>query len=498
MANLETHDIQGIVLSGYFHLKHSNYLFLHMDDPAAAKVWLSRIIPDITSAKYPVGPDGRAVDPPWALNIAFTASGIEALGYAVDTFSQEFREGIVGPDGNRSQRLGDTHLSDPKNWEVGSPETPPGDVVHLCLMVQTKKYGPVDVIEHADEDLVAKCAEQRALLAQYGLREVARAEHGYLPGDGVEHFGFADAISEPDIVGSPKRVQDEQSCVQPGEFILGYKNEYQKLPATPTVAPTRDTHDNLQPEPHAPANPQEPRPKDLGRNGTYMVFRKLHQDVAAWRRYFSENFPPEQMDLMEAKFIGRWHSGAPLALYPDKDPFADDKEGKGRVNNFCYAQNDQAGLGCPIGAHIRRVNPRDSLESDPGESIKSVNRHRILRRGAIYGEKLPPGTIEDDGAGRGVLFLGINSDLKRQFEFIQQTWINRPKFNGLYDESDPVLGNHGDGNDLNNFTIQAESVRRRLAGLPQFVWIRGGAYFFVPSIAALCFFADIKNPRPRG
>src|SRR4028119_1572773 len=139
--NLETHDIQGIVLSGYFHLKHSNYLFLHMDNPTAAKTWLTRIIPDITSAKYPVGPDGKVVDPPWALNIAFTAAGIEALGYKVDTFLQEFREGIVGPEGLRSKRLGDTHLNDPKNWEIGNPETPPQDVIHICLMVQTKKYG---------------------------------------------------------------------------------------------------------------------------------------------------------------------------------------------------------------------------------------------------------------------------------------------------------------------------------------------------------------------
>lgn len=103
---------------------------------------------------------------------------------------------------------------------------------------------------------------------------------------------------------------------------------------------------------------------------------------------------------------------------------------------------------------------------------------------------------DDDGIARGVLFFGLNSDFKRQFEFIQQTWIQRPKFNGLYDETDPVLGNHDDGSGLNNLTIQADPVRQRLTGLPQFVTVKGGAYLFLPSIAALCFFADIVNPRP--
>lgn len=500
MADLETHDIQGILLSGYFHLKHSRYMFLHLDDQKAARAWLAAIIPDITSAKYPVDANGKAIDPKWALNIAFTAAGIEALGYSVESFSQEFKEGIADKEGVRSERLGDTHRSSPATWDVGNPNVPESDTIHICLMVQTEKYAPEDTIEDPDEDLDVKCEEQRALFTKHGLREVATAEHGYLPHgrdarDTREHFGFADAISEPDLVGSPKRIKDEQSCVEPGEFVLGYKNEYDMWPATPTVPPKSDTHNNLQLEPHAPENPQETRPKDLGRNGTYIVFRKLHQDVAGWRRYFAEKFP-EQTALMQAKFIGRWPSGAPFVLYTDKDPYADDPLGQGRINDFCYSKLDPGGLACPIGAHIRRVNPRDSLEDDPVESIKSVKRHRLLRRGAIYGKKLPPEVMEDDGEHRGVLFMGVNSDIKRQFEFIQQTWINRPKFNGLYDERDPVLGNHEDGEELNNLTIQGEPVRQRVTGIPQFVTVKGGAYLFLPGIAALCFLADIKNPRP--
>lgn len=500
---LETHDIQGILLSGYLHLPHSSYLFLHLNDAAAAKAWLAEIIPSVTSAKYPVGPDGRAIDPAWALNIAFTAPGIEALGYSAETFSQEFREGISykntddtndaddtdDEEGTRSKRLGDTGPNSPRRWELGGSQTPPEQTIHICLIVQTT----------TQEELNLRCETQRSLLTAHGLK-VVQEELGYLPiDDGVEHFGFADAISEPDLVGSPKRVRDAQSCVQPGEFILGYQNEYSRLPATPTVAPEQDMHNNLQVEAHSPdpEHPDQVPPKDLGRNGTYMVFRKLHQDVAQWRRYFIENFSPEQRELTEAKFIGRWPSGAPLVRYPDADPFTGDVTGQGRVNDFNYAATDPAGLRCPIGAHIRRVNPRDSLEDDPAESIKSVNRHRLLRRGALYGKKLPSGTTEDDGTPRGVLFLGLNSDLKRQFEFVQQTWIQRSKFNGLYDETDPVLGNHGDGSGLNNLTIQNNPVRQRLTGLPQFVTVKGGAYLFLPGISALCFFANITNPRPQ-
>lgn len=495
--DLETHDIQGILLSGYLHLPHSNYLFLHLNDAETAKKWLAMIIPAITSAKYPIGASGQPEKPVWALNIAFTAPGIEALGYSVATFAQEFKEGIAykspsvasNEEGSRSKRLGDTHSNSPQNWEVGGSQNSPEQAIHVCLMVQTATTA----------ELKTKGDEQRALLASYGLN-VVREEIGYLPvEDGVEHFGFADAISEPDLVGSPKRIKDAQSCVEPGEFILGYLNEYQRLPATPTVAPTQDKHNNLTLEDHAPDPelPNEDRPKDLGRNGTYMVFRKLSQDVAQWRRYFIENFPTEERDKMQSKFIGRWHSGAPLVRYPDADPFVGDVTGQGRVNDFCYASADPAGLRCPIGAHIRRVNPRDSLEDDPAESIKSVNRHRLLRRGALYGEKMAAGVTQDDGTPRGVLFLGLNCDIKRQFEFIQQTWIQRPKFNGLYDETDPVLGNHSDGNGLNNMTIQDDPVRQRVTGLPQFVTVKGGAYLFLPSIAALCFYADIPNPRPQ-
>ena len=164
---LETHDIQGIVLSGYLHLPHSNYLFLHLDDANAARAWLAGIIPLITSAKYPTGADGRAVKPAWALNVAFTAPGIEALGYVVETFSQEFKEGIAyqtesdsDEEGTCSKRLGDTGPNSPHKWDVAASGTPTNQTIHVCLMVQTA----------TESELEERCQEQRDLLTASGLR----------------------------------------------------------------------------------------------------------------------------------------------------------------------------------------------------------------------------------------------------------------------------------------------------------------------------------------
>jgi Dyp-type peroxidase family len=485
MSNLETHDIQGIILSGFLHLRHSKYFFLHITDGTKAKAWLADgIIEEVTSARYPVDASGKS-KPEWALNLAFTAAGIRTLGFTVDTFSQEFRDGIA--EENRSKRLGDTDNSDPQQWDIGSPATAPEDEVHVCLIVQAPDKNLLDSL----------CSTREARLADYGLRVIC-SEDGYLPDDGREHFGFADAISEPAIAGSPKQVADTEACIQPGEFILGYPNEYGMLPATPTVPADQDAYGNLPEERHAPQDQSGHPLRDLGRNGTYVVFRKLHQDVWEWRRYFETSFPGDaaMQEWMQAKCVGRWHSGTPLVLHPETDPYKTNLQGAGRINNFSYAATDAAGLRCPVGAHIRRVNPRDSLGDDPVESIKSVNRHRLLRRGAIYGAKLDPAAVADDGVGRGVLFLAINTDIKRQFEFVQQTWINSPKFNCLYDERDPILGNHSSQDPFNNFTVQEEPVRRRLTGFAQFVTVKGGAYFFLPGIAALSFLAGIRNPRP--
>jgi Dyp-type peroxidase family len=231
--------------------------------------------------------------------------------------------------------------------------------------------------------------------------------------------------------------------------------------------------------------------KDFGRNGSYLVFRKLEQDVVGFRQYFRDQFDsPAMQQLMAAKVVGRWPSGAPLTLAPDQDPLWDQdptNDWLGDSNRFTYHPDDPEGFRCPFSAHIRRTNPRDSLGSDPAESTISSRRRRLLRRGAIYGDRLPDGIFERDHQPRGLLFFCINANIRRQFEFVQQTWVNNPTFNGLYNERDPLMGNNPDGSDR-AMTIPQSPLCKTL-GLPNFVTLKGGAYFFLPSLSALNFLA---------
>lgn len=215
------------------------------------------------------------------------------------------------------------------------------------------------------------------------------------------------------------------------------------------------------------------------------MLRKFHTRVAAFRKYLREQTTSsEEEELVAAKMVGRWRSGAPLVLSPDND---DPTLGAdpSRNNDFSY-ENDKDGLKCPFSAHIRRVNPRDALKDD----LVAVNLHHILRRGVNYGPPLPEGVVEDDGEERGGLFLLIGAHIKRQFEFLQSQWITDGDFIRQGTEQDPILGNTN-GNGI--FTIPNRPFRRRLHGLPQFVVVRGGEYCFMPGLQALKWLAALDK-----
>ncbi len=505
MATLfdETGDVQGLIITGYGHLNHSCNFFLHIDDPAAAKQWLAGIIPQVTTAKWDTGTNGEVKKPDWALNVAITYYGLQALGQSpqlLESFPQEFQQGIAEPE--RSRRIGDVGGSAPARWEIGRPKldannqpvldekgmvVPDENAIHLLLMLQTRTRDELHSLRDA----------QRGLLSSNGLREVVEPQESYMRPDYKEHFGFHDSIAQPEIEGSPKPSPPSQTCIQAGEFVLGYRNSYNNFPSTPLVPDNLDTHNNLKPQEPETVAQGEARQKDFGRNGSYVVFRKLYQDVAAFRRYFRDNGKDaEDSELLKAKCMGRWPSGTPLVLSPD---FDDRTLGKEFANDFLYMETDPNGYKCPIGSHIRRANPRDSRQVDPKESIISVNRHRIIRRGMPYGPELPEGVYEDDGVDRGLLFFLINADIARQFEFIQNAWLDDPKFNSFYHDKDPIVGSNYDPlskEDLGpwDMTIQREPVRRTLKNLPRFVWVKGGAYFFLPSISALSFLAGVPKP----
>lgn len=481
-------DIQALIVTGYGDLEFSRYLFLHINESTQAKKWLEKIIDSVTHAKWDA-PDGTVEKPKWALNIAFTWMGFQVLGLKKGLktpFSQEFEEGISTKE--RARCLGDTGASDPCKWELGGPLTKQEKPIHAVLMIQAKSA----------MELESHCQQQIGLFESLAGKVVA-SEGGTTLFEDKEHFGFRDSISQPEIEGSPKPAPPDQACLKPGEFVLGYENEYGIFPATPTVGVAEDSHNNLQPPPHQPRDTEEEH-RDFGRNGSYLVFRKLEQDVLGFRRFLAQNARnEEEMLLLGAKLMGRWQSGAPIVLAPDRDSLKDEAFDRDRQpeNNFYFMEHDPDGYRCPVSSHVRRTNPRDSLGSDVNESIRLVNRHRIIRRSVPYGPALPPGD-ESDGQARGLLFFCINADIRRQFEFIQQTWANNPKFNGLYDDRDAIIGDNRDLSLPNSqgtycATIPNNPLRQRCSDVSRFVTVKGGAYFFLPSLSALRFLAGVKN-----
>ncbi len=437
---LDLGDLQRGVLSPRPSPYAGTYLLLRIDDPVAGREALQRLAPLVASAADRTSPLGDA----W-LAVALTYQGLQALGIpqeSLASFSPEFQQGMRA----RAAELGDLGANDPRHWEppFGTPE------IHLALAVLAP--------DKTRRELVLEGVHQ-ALQAMPGLTAIYRQDGASLP-TGREHFGFQDGISQPAIEGTGVPPSNPQEApLKAGEFVLGYLDEWERL---------------------APL----PQPEVLGRNGAYVALRKLHQDVAAFRRFLAAHATSAaEAELLAAKIVGRWPSGAPLALAPEHDDLALAADPE-RRNAFLYYEDDPKGLKCPLGSHIRRMNPRDHFKD---EAVQ-VNRHRVFRRGQAYGPVLPEGVLEDDGAERGMVFLFVGADLKRQFEFVQREWINQGTFIGTPTEKDPLIG-QSDGTGV--FTIPKQPIRRRLQGLPQFVTVRGGEYFFMPGLKALHWLADL-------
>jgi Dyp-type peroxidase family len=450
---LERDDVQGFVVSGYGKMSHATFVLLSVADPEGARRWLAGLAPRVTNAVRSA--DRRCI------NVAFTCAGLRALGMdEVDlrTFSVPFQEGMAVP--HRSRVLGDAGQSDPSYWEWGAR---PDEDLHVLLLLYAR--GP--------EEFDALVGEELAPDRLDGLRVIRRMDPERLPGKvnvgkfGVEHFGFADGMSQPVIKGSGqegKLTGDDarRTVIATGEFVLGYANGYGKVTPVPK------------------AGLATPGMWEFGRNGTYLVFRHLHQDVAGFWRYLDRmtGGDEEARVKLGAKFVGRWPSGAPLVRAPHRDD-----PDLGADNSFGYAEWDPHGFRCPVGSHIRRSNPRDFGDAKPARNLELSNLHRIVRRGRVYGPGLDDPLAGDDGADRGLFFMCLNANIERQFEFVQHHWCNNTKFGDLYDEADPVSGTQPDGGGV--FTVQGMPVRRRFHAIANFVTVRGGAYFFLPGIRAL-------------
>jgi Dyp-type peroxidase family len=463
-VTLELADIQGLVARGYGNLKAAAFLLLGIDDSSAARAWLGLAGGTITRA------DDRPTDR--AVNLAFTSSGLERLGLspaALAMFSNEFVAGMTTP--HRTRILGDLDENAPARWDWGGP-TGPG--VDAALLLYARD----------DATLAALEQEHTRLLQQGGLSVLRRLETADL--DGFEPFGFRDGISQPFVEGLSKTGPPE-TTVRAGEFVLGYPNEYALYTDRPLLEAPDDPNGVL------PRDAAGSGRADLGRNGSYLVFRQLSQDVGGFWRFVDASTrradgssDPEARLRLAAKMVGRWPSGAPLTLAPDVDDPA-----LGEANEFAYHEPDSRGARCPIGSHIRRTNPRDSLDPRPGSarSLAINRRHRILRRGREYGPPLPidQALAADDSADRGLHFMCLNANIQRQFEFVSHTWLNNPKFDGLYEDADPLFA-------PGTFTVPTDSVRERVRDVPRFVSVKGGAYFFLPGLAALRYLAGLGEP----
>ena len=452
-------DIQGNVLRGYG-FPFARYLFARVrdgaDDAAVARRWLAAQAEPITTEEE------WSAKPRLAGNLALSFAGLRALGLPgrlLDTFPRDFREGMAA----RADRIGDAGAAAPEHWDDGLRA---GDV-HVLVTISGRV-----------EEAVARSARRvRAQMAENGFELGLDLPAAQLSEE-REHFGFTDGFGQPAIAGVAREhvpgqgvpvrrrpwtrfrrdvlpsTADRRLAWRPlraGEFVLGYDDEDGGPPP-------------------APAPP-------LHRNGTFMVWRKLHQDVAGFRAFLAGAAGATGIEpgLVAAKVLGRWPDGSPLVLRPDH---GDERLGndRARVNDFGYSR-DPNGFACPRGAHVRRANPRDALR----HGGRLTARHRILRRGMPYGDELPDGA-PDDGADRGLVFVCLQASIERQFEIVQGRWLNDGDAFGLGQAPDPVGGAVSDRGARVTFGGRPP---RYATAMRAFVTPRGGEYLFVPGIAGL-------------
>lgn len=510
---LDLHDIQGNIVKAYprFGLPKARYFFFRVNDGQAGRRFVRDLIPLITTSAPWVAKgnaDDGSAKPDVTTNVAFTYDGLWRLGVptsSLQTFPEEFSGGMKA----RRSILGDDGASDPGNWD---PIWRTSEGVHIFVAVN----GADDAqVSRRYEEVVRLSSQQPGLELLLGHRGTAQSDLPYQEASAIfvggqptpqEHFGYTDGISNPffkgaltdsaNVIGGGKVTGENVASqrgwepLETGEFILGYKDEAFEYPVAP-------------------------RPNLLGDNGTYLVYRKLHQNVASFDAYLERvgrDFPGGK-EALAAKFAGRWRSGAPVTTFPS-EPEATAFAAKWAAAKLAISttsglareaaklrfaelnkefvafdyRKDLDGAGCPIGAHARRAHPRASLEFGQAEAFASpdalANRRRILRRGLPYGESQKE--RRDDG-DHGIIFMALCASIRRQFEFVQQQWFNYSNDFRRGNDKDPLIGNHGptDGRMLIESAAGSGRPPFFCSGIPRLVETRGGDYFFVPSLTAL-------------
>ena len=501
---LDLLDIQGNIVRPYgrFGFPLARYLLFNLRDGRRSRDWLRAMITRVTTAATWGDGPGLVPKPTATLNMAITRAGLVALELPRESmigFSAEFSMGMSA----RKDILGDDGPSSHAHWDPVWQGTAADKTVHVLVTLNARdanamseQYswvlaqlaphgGAVALLDgHRSADGILLPYQEGHLLLEKG-KPTSKEHFGYTDGIGDPYFeGIQDPASR--VEGRGKQMRD--GSWQPlalGEFLLGHVDEAREYPPAP-------------------------QPLGLSRNGTYMVYRKLHQNVASFDELLQREGAryPGGAELLAAKFVGRWpDNGAPLVNAPDAEAKkawdarfaqASPVEQDAMLSDFVY-DDDMSGAHCPMSAHIRRLNPRASLElkagKSPGEFVRFpkafntpgalANRRRILRRGVPYGDS---STVRSDAGEHGVIMMMLNADIGRQFEFIQQQWVNCGNDFREGNDKEVLLGNHSPQSPtrvIHNVDPRGEAPPRFVNDIPRLVETRGGDYFFVPSLTAM-------------
>lgn len=464
---VEWQDVQGIVRWGYGRQSKGKLIKIHFGEntpsDAIYKSWLRPYL-DLVQASSANHPPVTPQSSGFFLNIAVSVSGLQKLGLpqsAIDTFPVEFTSGMNSD--RASLALGDIDNSHVDNWDWGTTENTP-DLIFLVYAEDSK------ITDRFAVDVAAS-------LVGIGSSDCIDAN---LPKNGEELFGYRDGISNPIIRGArnlSEKNREPGGVVPPGEFLFGYADSRNLVAVSPTVRSSFDPNNKLQTLASSDMYASDysyQSAKDFGRNGSMLVIRQLEQDVDAFQRYITTEAAAKyegDIELLYAKLMGRWRDGTPITKSPVKTEASLRSD-----NTFGFSIRDAQGDSCPIGSHIRRSNPRDTLDDDAERSWHFANRHRILRRGRIYEQESKP---------KGLMFMCLNVSIARQFEHIQRNWIEKNDQFEPRGESDPIIGSRGHNGSIDRFTESTFCPKNTMNGLSNFVTLKGGGYFFLPSITAL-------------
>lgn len=512
---LDLGDIQGNIVKAYgrYGFPFARHIFFHVNSPADGRRFVTEITPLVTTS-IPWPDLSKA--PPVTTNIGFTYQGLKSLDVPTDTlhdFQDEFAMGMKA----RRDIIGDTGPNHYSRWDPIWNDPADNEVQHVHIIISLNGRDE-SVLESHYQQIREILAAVPGVIQLVGHRGAGGQSLPYQPAlvleGGTEHFGFLDGISgtyfegcgeNPKLVmggGKPTGLDPSKlegwAPLKPGEFILGHEDE-------------------------SGGYPEAPGPPLFSRNGTFMVYRKMHQNVGSFNSYLEAEGArfPGGKEALAAKFAGRWRNGAPLASFPTEQgakQFISEHDAlRQKVRARTASPQEQArydeldqqmvafdytddldGARCPLGAHTRRVNPRSALLYGKKDLLGKPafetpgalsNRRRLLRRGLPYGNTGNPAT--DDG-DHGVVIMLLNADLSRQFEFVQQQWINFGNDFRLANDQDPVLGNHGTNENCRGqgrMVIEGEKSTNRppyfCSRMPTLVETRGGDYFFIPSLTCL-------------